>query len=289
MKNKLILSFIVLLVAVSVLAVSAQDATTVDDVISERVSDDNALSIDGSEDGQNDVGGADEIWVDDATYNHIVHVSGEFKVIDHQNQSSVKEYNSTTESTKNGEYSNWTAFDDNLINEYIDSVLKILGYYDNPLKIITKEVSVVSNDTDDNRTYRTEYVTSNPNNFALDGDLTVEHIIEGNYTNVVYYAIKFVAEYNLDEDAPVENNTANDTQNTTNDTNATQNSTSDTNNASNTTNESIAINAADNDGDKNITDNTNIDSKDVAKATGIPFAVLVAALLGVGVSIRRRK
>ena len=197
--------------------------------------------------------------------------------------------NSEVYSYCDGEYSNWTAFDDNLINEYIDSVLKILGYYDNPLKIITKEVSVVSNDTDDNRTYRTEYVTSNPNNFALDGDLTVEHIIEGNYTNVVYYAIKFVAEYNLDEDAPVENNTANDTQNTTNDTNATQNSTSDTNNASNTTNESIAINAADNDGDKNITDNTNIDSKDVAKATGIPFAVLVAALLGVGVSIRRRK
>ena len=46
MKNKLILSLVVLLVAVSVLAVSAQDTTTVDDAISESVSDDNVISVD---------------------------------------------------------------------------------------------------------------------------------------------------------------------------------------------------------------------------------------------------
>ena len=205
MKNKLILSFVVLLVAVSVLAVSAQDATTVDDAILESISDDNALSMDSNddmiEDGQIDVLiGDDEVWVDNATYNHIVHVSGEFKAVDHQNSSSVKEYNSTTESTKVGECSTWADFDDNLINSYIESVLKILGDSDKPLKIITQVVSVISNDTADNRTYRTEYVNDNLDFFNPNDDFTVKHIIEGNYTNVVSYAIKVVTEYNFDED-----------------------------------------------------------------------------------------
>ena len=109
---------------------------------------------------------------------------------------------------------------------------------------------------------------------TLSKDVSI-NFLNGGFTR---YDVNVVLELNSDENTPVEDDT-NPIENTTNETNNAQNSANSTSNVQNATGNDT----------KNVTNNTNIKPKDVAKATGIPFAVLIVALLGVGVSIRRRK
>ena len=91
------------------------------------------------------------------------------------------------------------------------------------------------------------------------------------------------AEYNYNETEDAPEPAGNNTQNNTG-VNATDNAQSNAGvNATDNANNSVNAN------DKNVTNNTNTIPKDVAKATGIPFAVLIVALLSVGVSIIRRR
>ena len=103
---------------------------------------------------------------------------------------------------------------------------------------------------------------------------TVTHIASGGYAFIMNLTVSVLAEATLDEteDAPVEpavNNT-NDTA-ADNSTNSTQNTT-----AADTTNNTV-------NSEKNIPKKPN-----VVERTGIPFAVLIVAILGLGVSLRRR-
>lgn len=233
MKKKMMLSLLlVLLIAVSLSAVSAEDSAAVDDAISEGISDEAVLSIDESDDAvledndENVLSDAKEVWIFNTTTEHVVQVRGEFKAIDHQNPSSVKEFNSSSGDAVivkglvnlTEAYSNWTDFDNNFINSYVQKELNVFHwsgykYYigDKTLKIKSQDVSVISNDTADNRRYRTVYDNDAVligdadyliGAYGVDNDLTVQHIIEGNYSNVVVYSVKVVAEYNYEEQSP---------------------------------------------------------------------------------------
>ena len=227
MKKKMMLSLLlVLLIAVSLSAVSAEDSAAVDDAISEGISDEAVLSIDESDDGvledndENVLSDAKEVWIYNSTYEHVIQVRGEFKAIDYQNPSSVKEFNSSGgDAVKTrGEinwtetYSNWTDFDNNFINSYIQKELNVFNdngskYYigDKSLKIKSQDVSVISNDTVDNRRYKTEMSNDAVligdadyliGAYGVDPDYTIKHIILGNYSNVVVYSVKVFAAYN---------------------------------------------------------------------------------------------
>lgn len=288
MKNKLILALVVLMVAVSVLAVSAQDTTTVDDVVSESVSDDEALSIDNSDDsvyqdGEGS-GNVKDVWIDETEDKSMVYINGEVRVIDSSNALLlVLPLSNSTRATFSTVDSIAKDLEIQTIDNAINYVKKSLNAKD--VKIFSGASSNITKVYDHRK-----YDTIEDNDAQLIGDsdylngaygvdYTRTHVATGDYGRIVNLTLDYILKVTVDETEddpaePVENNTAAD--NATNTTNADVKNTTD--NPTNTVNSN-----------DNVTNNTHIKPKDVAKATGIPFAVLIVALLGVGVSIRRRK
>ena len=283
MKNKLMLSLAVLMVAVSVLAVSAQDVATDDGVVSQSVSDD-VLSQSVSDDdavyqaGENS--GNKEVWIDQSVDNSMVYINGELRIIDSSGSTLLVLPLSNSTSSK---FSTVDSDARNLETQTVDNAINYAKKLLNLKSIkIVQGTSTNTTKVYDHRKYETQY----DNDAALIGDAdylegaygistTVTHLVLGDYARIMNLTLKYVAEAVENEDAPVvDNPTVNNTTNTTN--NATSNATSNTN----------VTNVNSND---NVTNNTHIKPKDVAKATGIPFAVLIVSLLGIGVSIRRRK
>ena len=279
MKNKLMLSLAVLMVAVSVLAVSAQDVATDDGVVSQSVSDD-VLSQSVSDDdavyqaGENS--GNKEVWIDQSVDNSMVYINGELRIIDSSGSTLLVLPLSNSTSSK---FSTVDSDARNLETQTVDNAINYAKKLLNLKSIkIVQGTSTNTTKVYDHRKYETQY----DNDAALIGDAdylegaygistTVTHLVLGDYARIMNLTLKYVAEAVENEDAPVvDNPTVNNTTNTT------SNATSNTN----------VTNVNSND---NVTNNTHIKPKDVAKATGIPFAVLIVSLLGIGVSIRRRK
>ena len=297
MKNKLILALVVLMVAVSVLAVSAQDVSTVDnavsesvsdDVVSESVSDDDALSIDNSDDSvyQDGEGSGDvkDVWIDQTVDNSMVYINGELRVIDSSNALLlVLPLSNSTRATFSTVDSIAKDLEIQTIDNAIEYVKKLLNAKD--VKIFSGASSNITKVYDHRK-----YETIEDNDAQLIGDAdylngayglssTRTHVASGDYGRIVNITLDYILKATVDETGddpavPVENNTA--AENATNTTNTDIKNTTD--------NPTDTVNSND-----NVTNNTHIKPKDVAKATGIPFAVLIVALLGIGISIRRRK
>lgn len=287
MKNKLILSLVVLMVAVSVLAVSAQDVATVDDTISKSASDDDALSVDNSDDAVyrdgEDSGNAKDVWIDNTVDNSMVYINGELRVIDSSNSTILLlPLSNSTCATFSTANSIAKDFEIQTVNNAINYVKKLLNAKD--VKIFAGASSNVTKVYDHRK-----YETVEDNDAQLIGDAdyligayglstTRTHIASGDYGKIVNITLDVIVKATFDEteDAAAEPAETQDNSTADNTTNTTSNTTSST--------DVKNVNSSD-----NVTNNTHIKPKDVAKATGIPFAVLIVALLGIGVSIRRRK
>ena len=273
MKNKLILSLVVLMVAVSVLAVSAQDVATIDNVVSKSVSDDNAVYQDGENSGNK------EVWIDQTVDNSMVYINGDLTIVDSSGSTLlVVPLSNSTSSKFSTVVSDAKSLETQTVDNAVDYAKKLLNF--KSIKFV-RGTSTNTTKVYDHRKYETLY----DNDAQLIGDAdylegaygistTVTHLALGDYARIMNLTINYVAEADFDEteDAAAEpaetqdNSTVNNTTNTTNNTNVKN------------------VNSSD-----NVTNNTHIKPKDVAKDTGIPFAVLIVALLGIGVSIRRRK
>ncbi len=241
MKNKIILFLAVLLLAVSVLAVCAQD-TTVNDVVSENVSGDDVISVKENDDGILEDSYKEKLSVDDT--NSVKEFDVQMKMIDHLNPNNRGIIND--EFTLDDRFSYGVDFNDpnDIVNNYV--IKNMLEKY---------------------------FILPGMNNFkVISSDFSI-NFLNGGFTR---YDVNLVVEYNVDKETPVENNT-----------NPVKNNTDETNNVQNITNNTL--NVQNNTANDYVTNNTQIQRNDVLKATGIPFALLIVALLGVGVSIRRRK
>ena len=283
MKNKLILSLVVLMVVVSVLAVSAQDVATVDDTISKSASDDDALSVDNSDDAVyrdgEDSGNAKDVWIDNTVDNSMVYINGELRVIDSSNSTILLlPLSNSTCATFSTVNSIAKDFEIQTVNNAINYVKKLLNAKD--VKIFSGASSNVTKVYDHRK-----YETVEDNDAQLIGDAdyligayglstTRTHIASGDYGKIVNITLDFIVKATFDE---------------TEDAAAEPAETQDNSTADNTTNTTSSTDVKNVNSSDNVTNNTHIKPKDVAKATGIPFAVLIVALLGIGVSIRRRK
>lgn len=283
MKNKLILSLVVLMVAVSVLAVSAQDVATVDDTISKSASDDDALSVDNSDDAVyrdgEDSGNAKDVWIDNTVDNSMVYINGELRVIDSSNSTILLlPLSNSTCATFSTANSIAKDFEIQTVNNAINYVKKLLNAKD--VKIFAGASSNVTKVYDHRK-----YETVEDNDAQLIGDAdyligayglstTRTHIASGDYGKIVNITLDYIVKATFDE---------------TEDAAAEPAETQDNSTADNTTNTTSSTDVKNVNSSDNVTNNTHIKPKDVAKATGIPFAVLIVALLGIGVSIRGRK
>ena len=199
MKNKLMLSLVVLLVAVSVLAVSAQDATTLNDTVSESVSEDNVISVDESDNDVLEYNSNDVLSVDDKP-----NVYKEFDVkmtiyYDSNHDAALllaQEFTFDDVHNKDIDLYN----NDEIVNNIIETMWKSSVFGDVNYRVVSKDISI--------------------------------NFLNGGFTR---YDVNVVLELNSDEDTPVENNT-DPVENTTNDTNNTQNATNGTSDVENTTN-----------------------------------------------------
>lgn len=294
MKSKLMMSLVVLLVAVSVLAVSAQDTTTVDDAISESVSDDNALSIDDSDnaiyregDGS---GNVKEVWIDNTVDASRIDLEIAIMYYDASDPDAPVNLATFTNSTS-AQYSTIDSSD--ICNQTLNYRLAYIGEGLKNIRVVSIEKHESIGEVYDHRTYRTveagdaQLIGDEDYLKYLNGDYdlgsTITHIAEGEYAKVLHTFLFVTAEYNYNETEDAPEPAGNNTQNSTG-VNATDNAQSNAG-VNATDNANNAVNAS----DKNVTNNTNTIPKDVAKATGIPFAVLIVALLSVGVSIIRRR
>ena len=278
MKYKLMLSLVVLMVAFSVLAVSAQDVATDDSVVSQSVSDDNAVYQATENSGK-------DVWIDQTVDNSMVYINGELTIVDSSGSTLlVVPLSNSTSSKFSTVVSDAKSLETQTVDNAIDYAKKVLNI--KSVKII-RGVSTNTTKVYDNRKYETieegdaqligdaDYLNGA---YGLNDPNTVTHLATGDYGRILNLTLSYVAEavdYVATEDAPVVNDTTAD-----NTTNTTSNTTSNATSNTNVTN----VNSND-----NVTNNTHIKPKDVAKATGIPFAVLLVSLLGIGVSIRRRK
>lgn len=308
MKSKLMMSLVVLLVAVSVLAVSAQDTTTVDDAISESVSDDNALSIDDSDNAiyrEGDrSGNVKEVWIDNTVDASRIDLEIAIMYYDASDPDAPVTLATFTNSTS-AQYSTIDSSD--ICNQTLNYRLAYIknGEGLKNIRVVSIEKHESIGEVYDHRTYRTveagdaQLIGDEDYLKYLNGDYdlgsTITHIAEGEYAKVLHTFLDVTAEYNYNETEDAPEPAGNNTQNNTG-VNATDNAQSNagvnaTDNAQNNTGVNATDNAnnAVNASDKNVTNNTNTIPKDVAKATGIPFAVLIVALLSVGVSIIRRR
>ena len=277
MKNKLILSLVVLMVAASVLAVSAQDVATVDDAISDSVSDDEALSIDSGDDSVYQDDGVKEVWIDQTVDESMAYINGDLTVYDRLTHSKLVLNLSNSSSSK------FSTVNSDTRNLEIQTVYNALDHAKELLNAKNiKWISWASKNVTKVFDYR-KYETVEEGDAQLIGDsdylngaygvdYTVTHIASGAYGRIVNLTAYVIAEANYDQ---TQDDSVEPADNATNNTSV--------NNTANTTNNAV------NDSDKNVTNNASIKPKDVAKETGIPFAALIVALLSAGILIRRRR
>lgn len=255
---------IVLLLAFSILAVSAEDLAT-----------DDAVYQDGSD-------GVKDVWIDQTVDESMIYINGEMKVIDRAAHSEhVFVLSNSTPAT-------FSKIDSK------DIEMQTVKNAENHAKEVLKPKNfrlVAGTSTNTTKVYdNRKYETIEEGDAVIIGDAsyygdlssdpdTRTHIAQGGYAKILNVTLNLIYECNYDEteDAPVEpaaDNTTNDTA-ADNATNSTQNSAA-ADNAADTTNNTV-------NSEKNIPKKTNM-----VENTGIPFAVLIVAILGLGVSLRRR-
>ncbi len=306
MKNKLILSLVVLMVAVSVLAVSAQDVSTVDSVVSESVSDD-ALSIDNGDDAVYQDDGTKEVWIDQTEDKSMVYIDGELEIINSSgSRLLVVPLSNSTHTSFTKVFSVAKAFENQTVNNAIDYAKEKLNI--KGVKIV-RGVATNTSEVYDYRKYDTRYENDGViigdadylnGGYGIDPSFTITHLATGSYGRIMNLTLSYVAEAvgeteNTPAVAPTQEPTQEPTENPTQE--PTENPTQEPTNEpvmQDTTNSQVANNMDNtaNDasaGEKNITNNAPVKAKEVVEKTGIPFAVLIVALLGIGVSVIRRK